>query len=112
MAAYAGFMAHVTCRMTAKNRDQLPNHTLGNQLWAVSSVLDLLTAGPNKRPTFRAAAAIWISAAGPRLTSAANPPATLLLSGRRADGRTDGRTLDRFITITAYYADGVKVRQF
>ena len=26
-------MAHVTCRMTAKNRDQLRNPTLGNRGW-------------------------------------------------------------------------------
>ena len=31
-----GFMIHVTCRLTAKNRDQLRNITLGNRvgLWA------------------------------------------------------------------------------
>jgi len=29
-----GFMTHVTCRLTAKNRDQLRNPTLGNRLWA------------------------------------------------------------------------------
>jgi len=27
-------MTHVTCRLTAKNRDQLRTPTLGNQLWA------------------------------------------------------------------------------
>jgi len=27
-------MAHVTCRLTAKNRDQLRNPTLGNRVWA------------------------------------------------------------------------------
>ena len=27
-------MTHVTCRMTAKNRDQLRNPTLGNRVWA------------------------------------------------------------------------------
>jgi len=28
-------MTHVTCRLTAKNRDQLQNHpTLSNQVWA------------------------------------------------------------------------------
>jgi len=26
-------MIHVSCRLTAKNRDQLRNHTLGNRLW-------------------------------------------------------------------------------
>ena len=29
----AGFMTHVTCRLTAKNRDQLLNSTLGNRVW-------------------------------------------------------------------------------
>ena len=27
-------MIHVTCRLTAKNRDQLRNPTLGNRVWA------------------------------------------------------------------------------
>jgi len=27
-------MTQVTCRLTAKNRDQLPNPTLGNRVWA------------------------------------------------------------------------------
>jgi len=30
----AGFMTHATCRLTAKNRDQLRNPTLGNRVWA------------------------------------------------------------------------------
>jgi len=30
-------MTHVTCRLTAKNRDQLRNPTLGNQVWATFS---------------------------------------------------------------------------
>ena len=29
-----GFMTHVACRLTAKNRDQLWNPTLGNRVWA------------------------------------------------------------------------------
>ena len=34
MAAYRRvFMIHVTCRLTAKNRDQLRNPTLGNRVW-------------------------------------------------------------------------------
>jgi len=28
----AGFMTHITCRLTAKNRDQLRNPTLGNRV--------------------------------------------------------------------------------
>ena len=35
MAAYTvRFMIHVTCRLAAKNRDQLRNPTLGNRVWA------------------------------------------------------------------------------
>jgi len=34
MAAYAGFMTQVTCRLTAKNRDQLQNPTLSNRVRA------------------------------------------------------------------------------
>ena len=30
----AGFMTHITCRLTAKNRDQLRIPTLGNRVWA------------------------------------------------------------------------------
>jgi len=33
MTAYSGFMTHVF-RLTAKNRDQLRNPTLGNRVWA------------------------------------------------------------------------------
>jgi len=29
-----GFMTHVTCRLTAKNWDQLWNPTLSNRVWA------------------------------------------------------------------------------
>ena len=36
MAAHRRFMTHVTCRLTAKNRDQLRNPTLGNRVWAAS----------------------------------------------------------------------------
>jgi len=30
----SGFMTYVTCRLTAKYRDQLRNPTLGNRVWA------------------------------------------------------------------------------
>ena len=33
MAAYRRFTTHITCRLTAKNRDQLQNPTLGNRVW-------------------------------------------------------------------------------
>ena len=29
----SGFVTHVTCRLTAKHRDQLRNPTLGNRIW-------------------------------------------------------------------------------
>ena len=35
-----GFMTHVTCRLTAKNRDQLRNPTLGNRIWATFTFLN------------------------------------------------------------------------
>jgi len=38
MAAYGGFMTHVTCRLTAKNRDQLRNPTLGNRVFATFTI--------------------------------------------------------------------------
>jgi len=34
-----GFMTYVTCRLTAKNRDQLRNPTLGNRVWATFTFL-------------------------------------------------------------------------
>ena len=34
MQPTAGFMTHVTYRLTAKNRDQLRNPMLGNRVWA------------------------------------------------------------------------------
>ena len=45
-----------------------------------------------------------------RSTSAASPPAGAAAVDRRdrqTDGRTEGRTHDRFMTLTAYYADRV-----
>ena len=49
-------MTHVTCGLTAKNLDQLPNPTLGNRVWAAFTFLliyvrgqDLLCGG-HKRP--------------------------------------------------------------
>jgi len=35
-------MTHVTCRLTAKNRDQLRDHTLGNRVWATFTFYFLL----------------------------------------------------------------------
>jgi len=36
-------MTHVTCRLTAKNRVQLPNPTLGYRVWATFTFLSVLT---------------------------------------------------------------------
>jgi len=36
-------MTHVTCRLTAKNRDQLRNRTLGNRVWTTFLLLLHLT---------------------------------------------------------------------
>jgi len=36
-------MTHVTCRLTAKNRDQLRNPTLGNRVWADLYLLSFIT---------------------------------------------------------------------
>jgi len=33
------YMTHATCRLTAKNRDQLRNHTLGYRAWATFTYL-------------------------------------------------------------------------
>ena len=37
-----GFMTHITCRLTAKNRDQLRNPTLGNRVWATFTFFSLV----------------------------------------------------------------------
>jgi len=41
----AGFMTHVTCRLTAKNRDQLRNPTLGNRVRATFTFFNLEGGG-------------------------------------------------------------------
>ena len=33
------YITHLTCRLTAKNRDQLRNPTLGNRVWATFTFL-------------------------------------------------------------------------
>ena len=35
-------MTHITCRLTAKNRDQLRNRTLGNRVWATFTFFSYL----------------------------------------------------------------------
>ena len=39
-------MTHITCRLTAKNRDQLRNTTLGNRVWAPFIFLSYSTVQP------------------------------------------------------------------
>jgi len=41
MAAYHQVMTNVTCRLTAKNRDQLWNPTLGNLVWATFTFFNI-----------------------------------------------------------------------
>jgi len=41
----AGFMTHVTCRLTAENRDQLRNPTLGIRVWATFTFLPSVARG-------------------------------------------------------------------
>jgi len=65
-----------------------------------TSMLDLLTLGRHGSISY------WfISVAGPHSTLAA------AAAVYRRDRQTDGRTLDRFMTLTAYYADGVRTRR-
>jgi len=42
-------MTHVICWLTAKDRDQLRNPTLGNQVWATFTFLQ---GGPGKNGTY------------------------------------------------------------
>jgi len=78
----------------------------------LTNMLDLLTVGPKYYAAHMSRCSSSyrsISAAGPRPTSAANPPAAAaaVRSMGQIDGRTDGRTLDRFVTHTAYDANRV-----
>ena len=47
----AGFMIHVTCRLTAKNRDHLRNPTLGNRVWASEMAYTVSSGALNSTPT-------------------------------------------------------------
>ena len=48
-------MTYVTCRLTAKNRDQLRNHTLGNPVWATFTFLRYSAFRRKPSPTCRTA---------------------------------------------------------
>ena len=41
-------MTHVTCRLTAKNQDQLRNPTLGNRVWATFTLFLIIRSGVNR----------------------------------------------------------------
>jgi len=45
----AGFMTHVTWRLTAKNRDQLRNPTLGDRVWATFTFSQVHAVRPTSR---------------------------------------------------------------
>ena len=49
-------MTHVTCRLTAKKRDQLRNPTLGNRVWATFFLILTILHLHYIRPAFLAAA--------------------------------------------------------
>ena len=65
-------MTHVTCRLTAKNRDQLRNHALGNRVRAIpllflrvsmhaASALKRLSVCPFDRQQHRRAVGLLLS---------------------------------------------------
>ena len=49
MAACRRVLTHVTCRLTAKNRDQLRNPTLGNRVWATFAFTFYIAYCPHSR---------------------------------------------------------------
>ena len=51
-------MTHVTCRLTAKKRDQLRNPTLGNRVWATFIFIPVLGVMPNSHHRRRLAGAM------------------------------------------------------
>ena len=44
----AGFMTHVTCRLTAKNRDQRRNPSLGTGVWATVFIVTMQLSTPHR----------------------------------------------------------------
>jgi len=50
----SGFMTHITCRLTAKNRDQLRNLALGNRVWATFFTFLIILTGTSGLPFTRA----------------------------------------------------------
>jgi len=73
-------MTHVTCRLrlTAKNRDQLPNPTLGNRVWATLC--------------FTAAIDRYLLPDGPQQQTHSNDMSTVDRWKRRTESQRDRRT--------------------
>jgi len=60
MAAYtAGVMTHITCRLTAKKRDQPRNPTLGNRVWATFFNMLLMLTPSETAPPERTRKRTW-----------------------------------------------------
>ena len=74
-----------------------------------TSMLDLLTVGPKfTRPACRAAAAIGrYLLPAPDLSSKPAGRRCCCRATGQTDGRTEGRTLDRFMRLTSYYQDRI-----
>ena len=118
-------MIHVTCRLTAKNRDQLRNPALGNRVWATFTFLGLLAMLTNmppasdinvtlpafaseRRAAARAVALLLPGARRCRSTSLArrahsNKPTC----GARWDRQTNERAPYRYTDPAAYYARSI-----
>ena len=60
-------MTHVTCRLTAKNRDQLQNPTLGNRVWATFTLFPSLFVQVKGRTGRRHSSQVGIEARTARL---------------------------------------------
>jgi len=90
----AGFMTHVTCRLTAKNRDQLRNSTLG------SRVLATFVKGPHCSHAVRKC--------GPFLHVLCS---AICVSVYWANGRTNRDTVcgDIFVDPRNVVSDGVQI---
>jgi len=98
-------MTHVTCRLTAKDRDQLRNPTLGNQVWATFTFMHVYINTGEQSKTASATRTLtavlkrlikitgYRSISSPSGRTAANPPDAA--AARALDRRTDNVPLDR-----------------
>jgi len=88
----AGFMTHVTCRLTAKNRDQLRNSTPGNRVWATFTVfycmgIELHTASQDNQPPTSRLTRSESQPRGSKQHSSAAGKVTEVLAARRPCAR-------------------------